>query len=362
MSEFTIEIRKVSRVYNHNNADLLELCNVEDLDFQFVVRKDVLKEGDLVLHFPLASIIPDNILMKIGLSGKLSGASKNRVKTVRLRSALSQGLVIPLDDMLEFLPEDYQVGVDYREILGVEKYDPDEEATISGRSQDPRLRSLPQFLFKYDIEGADNHKHIAELLMDEPVIITEKLEGSNYPLAFEYTYEGPRIIVNSRKHSIIELENEPPHVFIELAKEKYNEVLIKVKELLKPVHNITIWGEIIGPKVQGNIYKLTENEVRFFDIYMDGRFVDAERKFDIFDSIGENLTVPILNRGVMTLREWLAGKSIKSASDGISIFKPELNILREGIVISPLQERHVYHFGRLILKQRSPEYLLKYDT
>ena len=68
------------------------------------------------------------------------------------------------------------------------------------------------------------------------------------------------------------------------------------------------------------------------------------------------------NNGEKTLREYLDGKTVKEASNGLSILVPGLNILREGIVISPLKEKYVMHFGRLILKQRSPEYLLKHDT
>jgi len=46
----------------------------------------------------------------------------------------------------------------------------------------------------------------------------------------------------------------------------------------------------------------------------------------------------------------------RALSNGQSLV-PHANHLREGIVIKPLTERNVRHFGRLILKLRSVEYL-----
>ena len=59
-----------------------------------------------------------------------------------------------------------------------------------------------------------------------------------------------------------------------------------------------------------------------------------------------------------TLRTWLKGKTIKEASNGPSTLKPDVR--REGIVIKPVQELYAEFGGRsqrVILKQRSPEYL-----
>ena len=67
-----------------------------------------------------------------------------------------------------------------------------------------------------------------------------------------------------------------------------------------------------------------------------------------------DVSVPVLHVG--TLREWLDGKTIKEASNGESELHP---VLREGVVIRPLEEQRDDKFGRIIIKQRSPEYLAK---
>ena len=60
-----------------------------------------------------------------------------------------------------------------------------------------------------------------------------------------------------------------------------------------------------------------------------------------------------------TLRDWLNGRSIAEVSDGKSVINPTL--AREGIVVRPMQEQRDLEFGRVIIKQRSPQYLAVSD-
>ena len=85
-----------------------------------------------------------------------------------------------------------------------------------------------------------------------------------------------------------------------------------------------------------------------------GRFLDAVRGF--YGRV-DDVVAPVLHDG--PLAAWLDGRSVKSASDGRSVIAP--GVLREGIVIRPAVERQVPEIGRLILKQRSPEYLARTD-
>ncbi|KAF0246971.1 MAG: hypothetical protein FD180_194 [Planctomycetota bacterium] len=63
--------------------------------------------------------------------------------------------------------------------------------------------------------------------------------------------------------------------------------------------------------------------------------------------------MPVLSRGV-TLRSFLAGRTLKEVSNGRSLL---FDAPREGLVVRPMEERQVPGFGRLVVKQRSPEYL-----
>src|SRR5688572_15591160 len=93
MSTFAVTIERIAEVEMHTNADRLEMAKVASMSYQFVIGKGQFKPGDLVIYFPIDSLLPQNVITAIGLEGKLSGAEKNRVKTVRLRGAISQGVV-----------------------------------------------------------------------------------------------------------------------------------------------------------------------------------------------------------------------------------------------------------------------------
>ena len=90
-----------------------------------------------------------------------------------------------------------------------------------------------------------------------------------------------------------------------------------------------------------------------FEIEIDGQPIDA---IDFQCQVANlHLTsVPLLSHGSQTLHEWLAGRSLRDASNGHSALA---DVLREGIVIKPLMERNALPLGRIVLKQRSPDYL-----
>jgi ATP-dependent RNA circularization protein (DNA/RNA ligase family) len=116
-------------------------------------------------------------------------------------------------------------------------------------------------------------------------------------------------------------------------------------------------GELLGPGVQGNLYELKNLSITLFDIMIGGEYLSAA-DFLSLTAAYKLPTVPVLAKAV-TLRAWLAGKEIAAASNGKSEFNKKK--LREGIVVKPMVEQRHGEIGRLILKQRSPEYLAKYD-
>src|SRR5690349_19219991 len=124
MSTFAVTIERIAEVLPHTNADRLEMAKVASMAFQFVIAKGSFQPGDLVIYFPIDSVLPDNVITAIGLEGKLSGAEKNRVKTVRLRGAISQGVVAePSLLLVDWKINGYEEGQDITERLGVTKYE-----------------------------------------------------------------------------------------------------------------------------------------------------------------------------------------------------------------------------------------------
>ena len=323
MSTFKVDIRQITDVWKHPNADALSIVKVNDLGYQMITRLDDFKVGDLCVYFPVDSIIPTQILRFIGLEGKLSGAEKNRVKSIKLRQVISQGLVTKLDAF----NIKKELGDDVTELLGVTKYEP-KEVYFDGY----KMGELPNGLSVYDIENAERYPIIYSQLTSGPVYVTEKLEGTNISVVID---EEDKVWVNSRRKTVEEGNN----LYWDVArKERLIDKLIALKHL-EGFNHIAVYGELVGPGVQKNIYKLNENQIYVFDIKFNYIFA-APDVFKWYCDHGSIRRVPELN----TLD-----------SNGPSVLNS--SVLREGIVIKPIREAYSSEIGRVILKIRDPEYL-----
>lgn len=229
MSTFIVAVRRISKVLPHGNADKLDLAEVEGLAYQFVVPKGSAVPGDDVLYIPIDSVLPDELSVKLGVKNYLAGKDKNRVKTVKLRGAVSQGIVARPAAARDGWS--YERGVDY------------------------------------DIENADNFVEVASLLMDQPVFITEKLEGSNWSAT--RMADGTRFV--SQHHYRIEPVEGATHDFWRVAQAQG--LLDALDRIAADFggKQVTLRGEYLGPGVQKNIYKLAKNQVALFDIEFKGR-------------------------------------------------------------------------------------------
>jgi hypothetical protein len=338
MSFFGVTKEKIKTISPIKDADRIELASLEGMDFQFVIGKGQFTIGEECLYFPVDSLLPAPLIEKLGLTGKLAGKEMNRIKTVKLRGQISQGIVSKTD----LIPNDLKPE-EITNYLGVTKYEPPEIICDNAK-----LLPLPDGLSAYDIESADRHVDVAQLLMDQEVVITEKLEGTN----FSTFANSGEIMVNQHNKTIIPIGGDE-HTFWKVAKRcRLTEFALQLnKKYGKPA---AVYGEMIGPGIQDNIYKLKEHEVRMFDIKVNFNWLPFEEfkkevtEFYGAENMPEEHVVPILYVG--KLREFLNGSSIKVMSDGQSRLAA---VNREGFVIKhPTLER-------LILKQRSPAYLAK---
>lgn len=332
MSTFAAEVLRVSEVWDHPDADRLELCKVGDIDYQMVVPKGRFEVGDRVAYFPLDSVLPLDVLQAIGLEGKLGGKARNRVKTVKLRGQVSQGLVAGLLEVVASMKE----GTDLTTALGVTKWSPEEVQGGTNMVMFP----LPPQVCVYDIENAERYTKAWEELVNgvDSLFVMEKLEGTNFCAVLDHNN---KFSVCSRRHTVEEDDN----VYWRMAK-KYNlfDKMLSLKSM-GGVHCISVHGEIIGPKVQGNYYELAENELRLFDIKLNEEWLCRD---DFLSLCGDQFrTVP--HAPVLL--------STDLCADGKSAL--HTNKLREGIVVRPCVERYSPRIGRLILKRRSKAYLLK---
>ena len=97
-------------------------------------------------------------------------------------------------------------------------------------------------------------------------------------------------------------------------------------------------------------------DVFFFELELDSKTVSLVLFYDLMNSVNLK-TTPKLFEG--SFKNFLNGDTLEKASTNSSVLNAK--ILREGIVIRPYYETNILGFGRAILKQRSPEYLVNSD-
>lgn len=349
MSSFAVTVEQIAHVWPHPNADRLDMARLSSMTYQFVIAKNGYQAGDLVVYFPIDSLLPAEVVEKLGLTGKLSGREQNRVKTVRLRGEISQGIVIAPDAILESGFADLYIGQNLTDVLGVTKYEP---PVIN--NQDGNLVRLPELVGVYDVENAERYQAAVEAyLMDQPVYISEKVEGSHF--AASILADG-KVVVSQRNYAIDPVPNKL-HTWHKVAQQFQLESVLPALKAQLGGQVVTLRGEVLGPGVQGNLYQLKDHTIRFFEVEVDGSPLDASTFLAIADQY-QLPTVPVISVGVR-LRDWLAGQTLAQASDGPSALLESQ--LREGVVIRPLQEAEAPTLGRVILKQRSPAYLATSD-
>jgi RNA ligase (TIGR02306 family) len=177
-----------------------------------------------------------------------------RLKTIKLRGQVSQGLILPISvvPITQFATaHDLPEGLDVTEMLGIVKYEPPIPAELSGK-----VKGLfPSFIPKTDEERIQNltkeygeWKHQSK----HQFYVTEKLDGSS---ATYYIKDG-EFGVCSRNLELLETEG---NTFWKVARE------LNLEENMRATgKNISLQGELIGEGIQGNPYKIKGQTVRFF--------------------------------------------------------------------------------------------------
>ena len=366
MSNFSVTREIIESVRPADNSDNLDLVHLESKDYQFITERGLYEAGDVVIYFPVDSLLPMWIVDALELEGKLAHGTlpegdeerlRNRVKTIKLRGNLSQGVVCTADDLMQANPlllKSIFKSDDLAAELGVTKYEPPVVP-----SHTANYVALPEEIEVYDIEGAQNHPTVVAMLMEVPVYITEKIEGSNWWASIDNL---GIITVGQRNHAISPIEGYEHDWWKAFRTGDFEKALRAMAQELSNVtgepslKRLTLRGEIIGPGIHKNYYKLKDYQVLLFDIERNGKslkpsqFVGLTTEHDLE-------AVPALAYNV-SLQSWLKGRSVVEASNGRSEL---IDRKREGIVIKPMQEQWHEALGRLFVKQRSPEYLAKSD-
>ena len=243
MASFECKVCEIT-IEKHPDPEVnrLELARIGG--YVSIVPIDKYKTGDKVVYIPEQAVVPEELLKEMGLEGKLAGSKKNRVKAIKLRGVLSQGLVHSAKD-------EWNIGDDVKEELGIVKYEPPIPTHLGGEvdSWDVSI--------KFDIE---NIKKYPEVIQEgEDVILTEKIHGTCTVSSFV-----PEACKDLRKETMIDgkwaisskglshkqlffkdtEENRASNLYIKAFNEKIREML--ELEFSKYEEVVTFVGESFG--------------------------------------------------------------------------------------------------------------------
>lgn len=341
-------IKKITEIRPIQEADAIE-CAIVGGGWPVVVKKGEFNVGDLALYAEIDSWIPTSLapfLSKGKEPKEYNGIKGERLKTVKLRGQVSQGLLLPVTEALQkefshsFMSFEgargLQDGDDLTEMLGIQKWEAPTPACLSGQVRG----NFPSFIPKTDQERVQSIGEKLHKFSNIEFEVTEKLEGTSCTM---YFYDG-ELNVCSRN---LNLKYEDRSTYWQVAKS----LGIEEKLSSPDFKSLAIQGEILGPKVQGNIYKLSKFNLLVFDVFdfSEGRYLPSNQRLQLCDKFGID-HVPVID--VRTICG-LTVEDIVSMADGVS--QLNANTLREGIVFKSVCGRHNF-------KSVSNEYLLKHGT
>jgi RNA ligase (TIGR02306 family) len=312
------------------NADAIVRATV--LGWQLVVKKGEFEVGDLCIYCEIDCLMPNRpefeFLKPRGM----------RVRTIRLRGQISQGICLPLS----FLPENAEntEGADVTDILEIVKYEPPIPASLAGVMKG----NFPSFIPKTDETRVQVLENLLTRYKGEKCFVTEKLDGSSAT----YFIRDGQFGVCSRNLELLESDDNTYW--------KLSRALDIEKKLRSLNGNFAIQGELIGEGIQGNKYALKGQKLYFFNVFdIDAyAFLGFEDFRNTLEKLDLNI-VPILEN------DYLLDNNIPKLVEkalGKSVLKTD--VIREGIVIRPLVESNDA-IGRVSFKSINPEFLLKYN-
>lgn len=250
-------VQRIQKLKSAENSDNLLIAEV--LGWEVVVKKDEFKDNDLCVYVEIDSIVPPKPEFDF-LKDR-----HYRVRTIKLRGNLSQGLCLPISFLSS--GKTYLEGDDVSEELGIIHYEkPCNDQKAKGyfpsflrKTDEVMLQSKLGLLKELIRSGIDYYKSIKE----------DGSSGTYYFMNGQFGMCSRNIELKTD-----ELEQSSDIWTLACKRYKINEVLPKYCEINN--RNLAVQGEVFGLGIRNN--KMGENGVNFkvFDIWdIDkGKYLD----------------------------------------------------------------------------------------
>ena len=349
-------IRKIADIQPIPDADAIEVATIDG--WKVVVKRGEFKVGDLAVYLEIDSWVPHELapfLSKGKEPRDYNGVKGERLRTIKLRGQVSQGLLLPLHTIwtkhVDFhkFPEantwDWQsdwndeevIGLDVTAILGIQKW----EAPIPAQLQGQAKGTFPTSLIpKTDQERIQNcfgsiqkrdglfltekfwNEELQELQERDTVLpddfqkptyeVTLKLDGSSMTI---FRWEGELRVCSRNLELKIDEENAD-NTFVKMALEIGDKI----------PNGFAFQGEICGPGIQGNREGFKEHKFFVFDIFdiQKHEYLHPRHRHMVCSDVGLE-HVPVLGT------DWNAPESVAA---GLEMAEgPSINHkIREGLV------------------------------
>lgn len=282
-------IQKIIKLEPIEGADKIEKATL--LGWNIVVRKGEYKVGDLCSYIQIDTVVPDK------KEYEFLRERKFRVRTIKLRKQISQGLIVPVPK------GKYKEGDDVTEILGVKKYEKPDSNPIQERPKMPKawykkLWYIFKFNYLYkafpelqpltrspfpkelvsitDEERIQNIPEVLEKYFGRTFITSYKLDGSSITIIHNKILGKSKFRICSRRFELHDKKNDWYKVFVDT---KFDQEILKLVRHFK-TDNIIVQGEAIG-KFNGNHHNLSTEQIRLFNIFVNGKRLLPIEFFDV---------------------------------------------------------------------------------
>lgn len=336
-------------------ANAVELINLEGVGFDLIVQKDLYQIGDLVVYIQPDYCVENNELFSefIAPKGDISKSYLGKIneipsrirakqfllsKTPNGKKLYSNGIVLPLNLVQEFINKKYgynKASITDASKLGVYKY----EEPIDDNSD---LGEFPSSFYQTDEENINNIW--GELKFPVFLIGTEKVDGSSVTISSKTICTRNRSIKRyikipkgKRKRTFWEIitfqkpdltiydtvENNKSN-FIKIGKQ-YQDLLISLK-----ADEYVLRGELVGKGIQKSSVNLNSKEelnIKFYGIDIIEHGITKKLCFDEFMYKASVLNIPTVK--VLFEDEFKSKEELIDTCE--KIFEENKNM--EGIVI-----------------------------
>ncbi len=347
-------IRQISEVRRIPDAD--KICAYVVDGWTVVDSIGKYSVNDLVVFCEIDSWIPSTVAPFLTKPGKFpkeyNGVEGERLRTVKLRGQISQGLLLPIDcttisDTIsggEGNVISVSEGDDVTEFLGIQKWERPLPTQLQGQAKG----NFPSFIRKTDQERCQNlQKNIFVDWKDLEWEISLKLDGSSLTGYYNNGETG----ICSRNLELMDNDENSGNSFIQTFNSS------GLKDAIKSIgRNVAVQGEMMGEKIQGNRENLTGTILFIFDVFdIDNQqYMTPQDRLEFINLLFKNGytgdIAPILNSkttlhniGISNITDLL------SFADGESINNP----VREGVVFKCVTN------GDTSFKAISNKFLLK---